>query len=634
MKRPVPPVSVRRPSGTTPVHAHPLMDRILRGRGVTSIDEVTYDLKSLLPANMKGLDEAADIISEHILNGSNILIIGDYDCDGATATSVAVEGLRLLGAEKVDYLVPDRAIHGYGLTPAIVELAAKKKPDLIVTVDNGISSFAGAEAVKSLPHPCDLVITDHHLAAESGQVPAADAIVNPNQPGCPFQSKAIAGCGVMFYVIIKTRALMNRLGHFENQGRFAPKLAPLLDLVALGTVADVVPLDMNNRILVSMGLERINSGLGRPGINALLDVAKRDIGYITAQDFGFGVGPRLNAAGRLDDMSRGIQCLLSGSDNEASRIALELNELNLARREIEGGMLDIAESEAEKYQDEGKDAVVLYGPDWHEGVVGIVASRIKEMVNRPVACFTDTEEALRLRAQIDAAQDESQRRAALANYEDREVKGSFRSVSGVHLKHALDRIHKSHPHIISKFGGHAMAAGGTIRYAYLEQFRELFESEVSAELTDDVRAGKIEVDAVGLEDCDCTIETADMIAAHGPWGQHFPEPLFKDRFIVEKVRVMKDVHLKLSLRHPNSDTLVEGVAFNILEEGDLPQELSEVEVIYKMDVNRFRGNETLQLMIESLSSTHELNHEMINADPLPHHRLSNHSDQHDLSLPF
>lgn len=600
MKRPVPPVRVRTPVEGQ-VHTHPLMDRILRNRNVSDISELNYRLSDLLPPNMKGMDQAVAIIAKHLLADSKILILGDYDCDGATATSIAMEGLSLLGAKNVEFLVPDRAIHGYGLTPAIVALAEEQEPNLIITVDNGIASFAGAKAVKEMRRPCELVITDHHLTVDSGELPDADAIVNPNQAGCPFESKNIAGCGVMFYTILALRAYMRKEGVFEARDQLEPNLECLLDLVALGTVADVVSLDRNNRILISAGLARINAGNGRPGVNALLAAAKRTIGEITAQDFGFGAGPRLNAAGRLEDMSKGIRCLLCQDPIEAGEIAEELDELNLTRREIEADMVLEAEEAAQGYQDDGSDAVILYNSGWHEGVVGIVSSRIKERCNRPTICFTDTKEAHELADAIDAATNDSEREKAEAAYANRSIKGSGRSVPGVHLKHALDRIYKKHPEVVGHFGGHSMACGMTIPAKHLERFRELLNLEVKEDLTDDIRSGRIEIDLEGLADEDRSVDTAKMIAAHGPWGQHFTEPVFKDRFVVEGVKVMKDVHLKLQLRQENSDTVIEGVAFNVIESPEDLEHLGVVDVVYKLDVNRFRHRENLQIMIEHIS---------------------------------
>lgn len=601
MKRPVPPVIIRHPEDGLVVHSHPLVNRILLNRGVKRPEEMEYHFSDILPADMLGMDQAVQTICKHIMADSRILILGDYDCDGATATSIAMEGLSLLGAQHVDFLIPDRGIHGYGLTPAIVSLAEEKSPDLIVTVDNGTASFAGAEAVKTMSRPCELVITDHHLPADGGLLPEAAAIVNPNQPNCHFASKNIAGCGVMFYVIIALREHMIKEGIFEARGELPPSLDGMIDLVALGTVADVVPLDRNNRILVSTGLERINAGHGRPGINALLSVAKREVGFVSAQDFGFGVGPRLNAAGRLDDMSTGIRCLLAQDPIEAAEIAEALDELNQTRRSIEADMTEEAIKVASEYQADGSDGVVLYNPTWHEGVVGIVASRIKEQVNRPVICFTDTHEARALAAEIDRATSSVERTKAESAYADREIKGSCRSVPGVHLKHALDRIHKRHPEVLTKFGGHAMAAGVTLRASKLEDFRSLFAKEVGRDLTDEIRAGLIEIDAEGLAGDDQTIETAKLIASLGPWGQKFPEPIFKGRFIVEDVRVMKDIHLKVRLRRPDSDELMEAVAFSVIEDGDDLETMKEVELVYRMDINRFRGRESLQLMIQHIT---------------------------------
>lgn len=554
------------------VHKNPLLNRLYRNRGIACEQDLDCDLRGLLPPSlMKGMDKAVDLLADCVVNGKRAVYVSDYDCDGATACAIGVEGLRLLGAADVRFIVPNRFEYGYGLSPAIVALAAEQKPDVIITVDNGITSFEGAEAVKALPFPCKLLITDHHLAPAVG-LPEADAIVNPNQPGCPFPSKAIAGCGVMFYVLLALRARLREIGWF-NETRKEPNLGVLLDLLALGTVADVVPLDKNNRILVRHGLNLINSGRGRPGIRHLLELGKRRIGRVVASDLAFAAGPRLNSAGRLSDMTLGVACLLEKDDEQALTLATTLDRLNIERREIEQEMKEEALVELEEIGcDAHRFGLCLHQASWHQGVIGIVASRIKEKFFRPVICF--------------------------ASDGDEYLKGSARSVKGFHLKHALDAVAARHPGILIKFGGHAMAAGMTIRQADFETFSQAFDEEVRRYLTAEDVLGSIETDGE-LEPDDISLDNAALIREGGPWGQNFVEPLFHGTFRIVNKRVLGDKHLKMTVMHPEGGVAMDAIAFNCVENGAPPVE-DQALMTYRMDINEWRGKTTLQLVVDYL----------------------------------
>ena len=588
------PIIERQPLSRAKLTDHPLMNRILQNRGLQSSDDLDLGIKGMLsPWSLQGMDAATDILIRHIQRGSRIVIVGDYDCDGATATSIAVEGLRLLGAAEVRFVVPDRMVHGYGLSPAIVQLVGRLEPDVIVTVDNGIASFAGCAEVKKLAKPCDLVITDHHLAAAEG-LPVADAIVNPNQPGCPFPSKALAGCGVMFYVICALRAKMRDRGLFPDGA--APSLQSLLDLLALGTVADVVSLDRNNRILINAGLKHINGGFARPGIRHLLEIGKRTIGSIVAADMGFAVGPRLNAAGRLDDMTTGIRCLLERDDGLARALAEELDELNQQRREMEAEMVFEATVALSDRNNEER-GLVVFDANWHEGVVGIVASRIKDKVHRPVICMTETEKCKEARHAYQAEQDPVKRKALFDVWQNAEIKGSARSVVGVHLKHVLDNINKMNPNVLTKFGGHAMAAGLSIRLKELETFRSLFNQEVSKSLLPEMLTGQVEVDLRDFPVDYISVEVADLIEKMGPWGAAFPEPCFHGRFDVMSRKILKDKHLKLVVKPVGSEMEVEAICFNVVVNGEIPVQ-NRFEGVFKLDVNEWRDNRRIQLVFD------------------------------------
>ncbi|WP_241505848.1 single-stranded-DNA-specific exonuclease RecJ [Parahaliea mediterranea] len=555
---------------------HPLLGRVYRNRGVASAWELELGLAHLLPpAALQGAEAAGALLADAIAARKKLLIVGDFDADGATSTALAVTTLRRFGAAFVDYLVPNRFDYGYGLTPEIVELAAQRQPDLIITVDNGISSIEGVAAASA--HGIDTLVTDHHLAGRA--LPAAAVIVNPNQPGCGFPSKALAGVGVIFYVMLALRAELRRRDWFTRCGMREPNMAEALDLVALGTVADVVPLDHNNRILVDAGLRRIRAGEARPGILALLEVAGRRYHNVVASDLGFAAGPRLNAAGRLDDMSIGIECLLSEDAHAARRIAAELHQLNQDRRTIERGMERQAlEMLAALDLDAGGEpplAMTLFDPDWHQGVIGILASRVKDRLHRPTIAF----------ANADAA--------------GADIKGSARSIQGIHIRDVLDAVATRHPGLISKFGGHAMAAGLSLPRAHYEDFSRAFVEEVAR------HASAVDLQAIVESDgelapADFDLEAATALRYAGPWGQHFPEPLFDGHFRVVSQRIVGERHLKLVLGLPGSDSVVDAIAFNVDTEQWPDATVDTIEAAYRLDVNEFRGQHNVQLVIEFL----------------------------------
>ncbi|MDO8862040.1 single-stranded-DNA-specific exonuclease RecJ [Haliea sp. E1-2-M8] len=555
---------------------HPLLARIYCGRGVTDPGELKLSLQELLPpAELQGAAEAAVLLADAIAADKRLLIVGDFDADGATSTALGITALRALGAGHVDYLVPNRFEYGYGLTPEIVALAAGRQPDLIITVDNGISSMEGVAAARALG--IATLVTDHHLAGR--ELPAADVIVNPNQPGCAFPSKAMAGVGVIFYVMLALRAELRARGWFASQSLPEPNLAGCLDLVALGTVADVVPLDRNNRILVAAGLQRIRSGRARPGIAALLEVAGREAASVVASDLGFAVGPRLNAAGRLDDMSVGIECLIAPSAGSARDYAGRLQQLNQERRQIERGMQQEALSLLENLPLQAEDgsppaAIALYEPRWHQGVIGILASRVKDRLHRPTIVFADAEPG------------------------GDELKGSARSINGIHIRDVLDAVATRNPGLVTRFGGHAMAAGLSLPKAHYPAFAEAFITEVARHGRDLDLEAVLESDGeLAADEFDLTL--AETLRFGGPWGQHFPEPLFDGRFRVVQQRLVGERHLKLVLGLSGGE-VVDAIAFNV----DLdvwPDPAQEwVEAAYRLDVNEFRGRRSLQLVIEQL----------------------------------
>ncbi len=549
---------------------HPVIARVYSARCVAGIAELDHSLERLLPpGSLKGMEAAVALLAEGLRAGQRILIVADFDADGATSCALAVRALRAMGAYDVRYVVPNRFEYGYGLTPEIVAVAAQQQPALLITVDNGISSVEGVRAAKALG--MRVLITDHHLPG--AELPAADAIVNPNQPGDDFPSKNLAGVGVIFYVMLALRAQLRASGWFVEKNIPEPNLAHLLDLVALGTVADVVPLDHNNRILVAQGLKRINHRQTVPGIRALLEVAGRDPGRLAAGDLGFVVAPRLNAAGRLTDMSLGIECLLTENEAAAFEMAKQLDTLNRERRSIEAGMQEQALAALDKLNLNGNipHGLCLFDESWHQGVIGILASRIKDRVHRPVIAF--------------------------AKSNDDEIKGSARSVPGLHIRDALDAVAARHPGLLNKFGGHAMAAGLSLPRAHFETFRTAFAEEVARHLGADDLTGKVLTDGELLAE-DMTMELAQSLRAAGPWGQGFPEPLFDGLFEVLGSRIVGEKHLRLTLRQPQGRS-IEAIAFN--RAALQPSAGSQVKAVYRLDINSYQGSQTLQLVIEYLA---------------------------------
>ena len=567
----------RRPpgeSGNLPADLHPVLQRIYLARHVTTAQELEQSLDQLIPpAQLKGIDQATTLLADALQRQRRILIVADFDADGATSCALAQRALRSLGARDVRYLVPNRFEYGYGLTPEIVALALQQSPELIITVDNGISSLEGVAEARR--RGIDVLVTDHHLPGAA--MPMATVIVNPNQPDDHFPSKNLAGVGVIFYVMLALRTHLRENGWFTQQNIPEPNLARLLDLVALGTVADVVPLDYNNRILVAQGLMRINQGNPCAGIAALLRVAGRSPQRVTAMDLGYVVGPRLNAAGRLTDMSLGIECLLIDDPASAQAMAGKLDALNRERRAIEATMQKQALAAiANLHLDMATlpRGLCLFDESWHQGVIGLVASRIKEHTHRPVIAF--------------------------APVSDSEIKGSARSVPGLHIRDALDAVAARHPHLLSKFGGHAMAAGLTLQRAHLEAFREAFDEEVSRHLSDSDLQGRIISDGE-LSDEELSLPVAELLRASGPWGQGFPEPVFDGCFDVVSQRVVGEKHLKLTLHAPHHAKALEAIAFNSVREGEAVT-YSRIRTAYKLDVNEYQGYRSLQLIIEHMEN--------------------------------
>ena len=545
--------------------------RIYASRGVQSQAELGRNLKELLPdSEMKGMNEAVARLSHAVVSNESMLIVGDFDCDGATSTAVAILGLRMMGATQVDYLVPNRFEYGYGLSPEIVEVAHTQSPSLLITVDNGISNVEGVARARSLG--MDVVVTDHHLAGD--QLPDAAAIVNPNQPGCGFPAKSTCGVGVIFYVLIALRRALQQQGWFEQQGLAVPNLASLLDLVALGTVADVVALEHNNRVLVHQGLKRIRAGQARPGLLALIEISGRQKERLVASDLGFAIAPRLNAAGRLEDMSIGIECLLSDDADYARDLAQSLDQLNLERRGIEQEMQQQALQLLDQIPlDENQlpYGLCLYDEAWHQGVVGILASRIKERTHRPVIAF--------------------------ARGDNGDIKGSARSIPGLHIRDALATLNARHPGLISKFGGHAMAAGLTLNSGALDQFKVAFDQAVREQLSADDLDQRIETDGE-LSASEMSLELAERLREAGPWGHHFPEPLFDGQFSVLQQRIVGQRHLKLVLMDAKTGISVDAIHFNADMDCWPDQAIVSVRAVYKLDVNEFRGQRNVQLMVD------------------------------------
>ncbi len=552
-----------------------LVAQIYAARGVEKIEDVGYTLKHLASAStLSNINRVAHRLADAVIKQQKILMVGDYDADGATSTAVAIRGFKLLGTEQVSYLVPNRFEYGYGLTPELIAAAVKEglSADLIITVDNGISNHAGVEAANATG--ADVIITDHHLPGKS--LPAAYAIVNPNLADDAFPSKALAGVGVMFYVLVALRQELQEREWFAARDTALPKLADLLDLVALGTVADVVPLDQNNRILVEQGLRRIRSGKAAPGILEILKVAGKHNERVTATDLGFAAGPRLNAAGRLEDMALGIECLLTDDQARAQALAAQLDALNMERRDIESGMQQQAEKILQDNQDltaENKLSLCLYDSEWHQGVIGIVAARLKEKVHRPVIVFADEN--------------------------DDHIKGSARSIPGLHIRDVLQRVDARHPDLIVKYGGHAMAAGLTLLPEDLDIFERAFEKAIKDTVNPQVFQQTILSDGI-LGDADLSLETGAAIRQAGPWGQQFPEPVFDGEFSVISSRLLKEKYFKLVLSPPDRpEMFLDAIAFRC-DPAKLPSPNDTVKIAYKLDVNYFRGQESLQMMIEHI----------------------------------
>ncbi|EHQ51759.1 single-stranded-DNA-specific exonuclease RecJ [Ectothiorhodospira sp. PHS-1] len=549
-----------------------LLTRLYANRGVMDPAELDHSLSRLTPFRaLGGIDRATALLAQALAEGQRILVVGDFDADGATSTALALRALRAMGAAAVDYLVPNRFEYGYGLTPEIVAVAAGRGPDLIITVDNGISSLDGVMAARD--RGMRVLVTDHHLPG--ARLPEAEAIVNPNLADDPFPSKALAGVGVIFYVMAALRAHLREQGWFQHRGIPEPNLGNLLDLVALGTVADVVPLDRNNRILVEQGLRRMRAGQAAPGILALLQVAGRNPARAVATDLGFAAGPRLNAAGRMDDMGIGIECLLTDDPVRALTLAQALDDLNRDRREVEAQMQDQALDGLSRLLEGGLTGTAghglcLYEPTWHQGVIGIVASRIKDRVHRPVIAFADAGDGL--------------------------LKGSARSIPGLHVRDALDAIATAHPGLVSKFGGHAMAAGLSLPVAHFETFRRVFDETVRRRVDPAALEGVVLSDGP-LAPHELTLEAAEALRAGGPWGQGFPEPLFDGEFLVLERRWLKGRHLRLRLRHPEGGEAITGIAFNA-DPDDWPEDRDRMHLAYRLDSNEYRGLCSVQMMVE------------------------------------
>ena len=541
-----------------------LLKKIYAARAVTET-QLSLSLPCLLKPDFDQLNIALELLEKSILEDQRILIVGDFDADGATASVVAIKALRLMGARYVDFLVPNRFKHGYGLSPEIVnEAKAEKEPHLIITVDNGISSNEGAALARSFG--IDVIITDHHLPPT--ELPNANAIINPNLSGCDFPSKNLAGVGVCFYLFSSLKTHLDGLGYFEEQKIKVPDLRELLDLVALGTVADVVKLDQNNRILVSEGLKRIRQKFCSKGILAILELTKRPIESLQASDLGFTVAPRINAAGRLSDISQGIRCLLSEDINDARRYASNLEEFNIKRREEQSRMQEEALAIVKSQSiDESQFAIVLYNENWHQGVVGIVAGKLKETYQCPCAVFAKADDVL---------------------------KGSIRSIPDVHIKDLLDLIERENPKLIEKFGGHAMAAGLTIQPDNFEEFKDAFTKAITKHLKGKKPIIELLTDGT-LDASEITLQNAELLRQASPWGQGFEEPIFYGDFELLEQRVVGEKHLKCNLKLVGTNTVLEGIAF--FQE---KLQSKKVRVAYKLNVNAFRGNEALQLMIESI----------------------------------
>jgi single-stranded-DNA-specific exonuclease len=567
LRRPLTTPPERLPKGLPPV-----LQRVYAARAIESATDLDYSLERMLPPErLGGLAPAVDLLAQAVEAGWRMVVVGDFDADGATSCALCLRALRGMGAAHVDYLVPNRFEYGYGLTPEIVAVAAMRRPDLLITVDNGISSLAGVAAARELG--IRVLITDHHLPGAS--LPPANAIVNPNLYAEGSPGKHLAGVGVAFYVMLALRAELRSRGWFTRRNLAEPNLGQLLDLVALGTVADVVPLDHNNRLLVHQGLQRIRAGRCLPGVRALLEIGGRTPARAVAADLGFAIGPRLNAAGRLEDMALGIECLLADSEADARRMATRLDALNRDRKDIEAGMQAQALAAVEALARDTRElpaGLCLYDPQWHQGVIGILASRIKERFHRPVIAF--------------------------ASAGNGELKGSARSVPGLHIRDVLDAIATRHPGMLSRFGGHAMAAGLTLDEDRHLAFAEAFTAEVSRTLSDEDLQGVIPTDGQLLDE-EFSLATAKMLRDAGPWGQGFPAPRFDGMFTVLEQRVVGERHLKMILKPSGINRRLDGIAFNT---GNSPATVGETRLVYRLDVNEYRGVESAQLIIEHMDT--------------------------------
>lgn len=551
----------------------PLLCRLYAARGISSPEQLDRGARGLLNyRQLNGIEQGVALLKEALHQNLHIVIVGDFDADGATSTALSVRALRLMGFRRIDFLVPNRFEDGYGLSPQVVEEARKKGAELIMTVDNGISSHDGVSAAHAAG--IRVIVTDHHLPGET--LPPAEAIINPNLADCEFPSKSLAGVGVAFYLMSALRASLRTDNWFAEQGIAEPNLAELLDLVALGTVADVVVLDQNNRILVHQGLNRIRAGRCCAGITALLEIAKRNAPALVASDLGFALGPRLNAAGRLDDMSVGVALLLTDDMAQARMVAHELDALNQTRREIEQGMQQEAVvlfDKIERSTTEMPSGIALYHPEWHQGVVGILASRIKERYHRPVIAFAPCGDGL--------------------------LKGSGRSVQGLHLRDALERLDTLNPGMILAFGGHAMAAGLSLPENCFPDFQEKFAALVS-EMVDPAQLQGVIWSDGALDIQEMTLETAGLLREGGPWGQGFPEPLFDGHFRLLQQRIVGEKHLKVMVEPEGGGPLLDGIAFNVDVNYWPDNSVQRVRLAYKLDVNEFRGQRSAQLLIEHI----------------------------------
>ena len=558
---------------TLPDDLSPLLRRLYASRGVKTSDDLQRGLKGMLHwRDLTGVEKAVEMLHDAFEKNLRIMVVGDFDADGATSTALSVLALRAMGCQSVEYLVPNRFEDGYGLSPEVVDQAHARGAQMIMTVDNGISSHAGVDHAHKLG--IGVLVTDHHLPGDT--LPNADAMVNPNLADCPFPSKSLAGVGVAFYLMLVLCNHLKDKGWFDSRGIAVPKIVEFLDLVALGTVADVVPLDANNRILTWQGLSRIRAGVCRPGIKALLEIANRDASKLVASDLGFALGPRLNAAGRLDDMSVGVALLLCDNLGEARVLANELDALNQTRKEIEQGMqaeaLTLCE-QLERSSDELPGGLAMYHPEWHQGVVGILASRIKERFHRPVIAFAPAGNG--------------------------QLRGSGRSIQGLHMRDALERLDTLYPGLMLKFGGHAMAAGLSLEEARFDEFQRYFGELVTEWLDPALLQGEILSDGE-LSPQEMTIEMAQMLREAGPWGQMFPEPLFDGRFRLLQQRLVGERHLKVMVEPVGGGPLLDGIAFNVDTAIWPDNGVREVTLAYRLDINEYRGNRSLQLIIENL----------------------------------